>query len=134
LGLFPYLGPDGINEIDIEYSRWGHAGGTNGWWTVYPNSGKTIGQKFYDFALTGTYTTSRFIWSGTGIQYWLMGGFQPAGTITNVINSWNYTPAQPAKNIPQGGMPLHMNLWLDKGHAPANGQSVEVIIHDFSKE
>lgn len=133
LGLFPYLGPDGINEIDIEYSRWGHANGTNGWWTVYPNSGTIIGQKTYNFSLTGTYTTSRFTWSNTGIQYWLMGGFQPVGTITNVINTWNYTPAQPSVNIPQGAMPLHMNLWLDKGHVPANGQPVEVIIHDFSK-
>ena len=134
LGLFPYLGPDGNNEIDIEYSRWGNSSNSNGWWTVYPNSGATIGQKSYDFSLTGTYTTSRFTWSSTGVRYWLMGGFQPVGTVTNVINSWNYTPTRPSKNIPQKAMPLHLNLWLDQGHAPANGQSVEVIIHSFSKE
>ena len=134
LGLFPYLGPDGNNEIDIEYSRWGNATGSNGWWTVYPDSGTTIGQKIYDFSLTGTYTTSRFTWSSSGIQYWLMGGFQSIGTTNNVIENWDYTPTKPSRNIPQTAMPLHINLRLDKGHAPTNGLPVEVIIHSFTKE
>jgi hypothetical protein len=43
LGLFPYgpaagIGGDGTNEIDIEYSFWGHADGDNGDWTDYPAS------------------------------------------------------------------------------------------------
>jgi hypothetical protein len=133
LGLFPYLGPDGNNEIDIEYSRWSHAANSNDWWTVYPDSGKKIGQKAYNFSLSGTYTTSRFTWSSSGIHYWLMGGFQPVKTTTNVIHSWNYTPPTPSKNIPQNALPLHMNLWLFKGHAPTNGLPVEVIIHSFTK-
>lgn len=133
LGMFPYLGPDGRNEIDVEFSRWGKPGSNNGWWTVYPSAGSSIGQKTYSFALTGTYTTSRFTWSGSGVQFWLMGGFQPTGTTTNVINSWNYTPTNPQRNIPQKAMPLHMNLWLYQGHAPADGLPVEVIIHDFTK-
>jgi hypothetical protein len=133
LGLFPYKGPDGRNEIDIEYTRWGNASGDNGWWTVYPNSGTTIGQTHFNFALSGTYTTSRFTWSSSGVQYWLLGGFQPVGTTLNVINSWNYRPANPNRNIPQKAMPLHMNLWLYQGHAPANAQPAEVIIRDFKK-
>ncbi len=137
LGLFPYgppaLGPDGSNEIDIEYSRWGNASGTNGWWTIYPDSGKTIGQKSYDFSLEGTHTTSRFKWNDKAIKYWLLGGFQPVERTVNVINSWNYAPTNFSKQIPQKAMPLHMNLWLFRGHAPANGQPVEVIIHDFKK-
>jgi hypothetical protein len=137
LGLFPYgppaLGPDGSNEIDIEYSRWGHPDGTDGGFTVYPDSGKKITTHQFNFALTGTYTTSRFTWSSTGIQFWLMGGFQPVETTTNVMNEWNDTPENPEKNIPQRPMPLHINLWLDRGHAPANGQPVEVIIHSFTK-
>ena len=49
LGLFPYgpaagIGGDGTNEIDIEYSVWGHAGGPNADWTDYPASGTTIGE------------------------------------------------------------------------------------------
>ena len=137
LGLFPYgppdLGPDGSNEIDIEYSRWGKAGGTNGWWTVYPDSGKITGQKAYNFTLAGTYTTSRFNWSRKEIRYWLMGGFQPVNEVKNVMDSWNYSPTNFSKQIPQNAMPLHMNFWLFRGHVPANGQPVEIIIHDFTK-
>jgi hypothetical protein len=133
LGLFPYLGPDGNNEIDVEYSRWSNPNGNNGWWTVYPSSGTTIGQLSYKFSLTGTYTTSRFTWSSTGVQFWLMGGFQPVGTTANVISSWGYTPTRSSRNIPQKAMPLHINLWLYQGHAPSNGQPVEVIIHSFTK-
>jgi hypothetical protein len=137
LGLFPYgppaFGVDGSNEIDIEYSRWGKPTGNNDGFTIYPNSGTTVGHKAFTIALTGTHTTSRFTWNSKGIQFWSMGGFQPIGTTTNVIATWNYTPQNSSTNIPQNAMPLHMNLWLDKGHAPANGQPVEVIIRDFTK-
>ena len=40
LGLFNYptsdVGPDGTNEIDIEYARWGNASWPNGNFTVWP--------------------------------------------------------------------------------------------------
>jgi hypothetical protein len=131
LALFNYLGPDGSNEIDIEYAHWGITGNNNCWWTVYPNSGRFfVGQKSYNFSLSGT-TTSRFTWSKNGVQYWHMGGFQPVGTTVNVINSWNFAPTNSSIKIPQNAMPLYMNLWLFQGHAPANGQPVEVIISDF---
>jgi hypothetical protein len=137
LGLFPYgppeLGPDGSNEIDIEYSRWGHPKGTDGGFTVYPDSGTTITSHKFNFKLEGTYTTSRFTWDTKGIQFWLMGGFQPVTTTKNVMATWNYTPTNHLVVIPQRAMPLHINLWLDKGHAPTNGQPVEVIIHSFTK-
>jgi hypothetical protein len=131
LGLFPYLGPDGTNEIDIEYSRWSNAGNSNGWWTIYPSSGTTIGQQAFTFSPPGTNTTSRFAWNSSGIQFWLMDGFQPVGTTTNVLNSWTYAPLKSLKDIPQTPMPLHINLWLFQGHAPANGQPVQVIIDSF---
>jgi hypothetical protein len=131
LGLFPYLGPDGTNEIDIEYSRWSHSSNSNGWWTIYPSAGSTIGQDAFKFSPGGTNTTSRFTWSSGGIQFWLMDGFQPVGTTTNVLSAWTYAPTKSLKDIPQTPMPLHINLWLFQGHAPANGQPVQVIIDSF---
>jgi hypothetical protein len=135
LGLFPYgpptIGTDGTNEIDMEYSRWGSATNDNLWCTVYPSSGSTVGQAHYPFTLSGTYTTSRFTWSSTSVACWLMGGFQPTGTTTNVIDSWTYSST--TTNIPQSAMPLHINLWLFQGLAPSNGQPVEVVIKGFSK-
>jgi len=136
LGLFPYgpaqgIGGDGTNEIDIEYSTWGHPTGDNGDWTDYPNSGSTIGETSYRFSLNGgTASTSRFIWSSTSIQNSLLSGYQPVGSNAGQINAWTYAPPNPAQNIPQQALPLGMNLWCFGG-TPTNGQNVEVVIRDF---
>lgn len=137
LGLFPYgppdLGPDGSNEIDIEYSRWGRSAGTDGGFTIYPNVGTVMVTHQFTFHLDSAETTSRFTWDSKSIRFWLMTGLQPVGITRNVLAAWNYTATNHLDAIPQNAMPLHMNLWLDRGHAPANGQPVEVIIRSFTK-
>ncbi|HEY4104583.1 MAG TPA: hypothetical protein VGM44_11865, partial [Polyangiaceae bacterium] len=136
LGLFPYgpaagIGADGTNEIDIEYAFWGHPTGTNGDWTDYPNSGKTIGEKSYKFSLNGgTFSTSRFIWSSSSIQNFLINGFEPVTSTNNLLNSWTYAPTDPSTNIPQQAMPLGMNLWCFDA-PPSDGKNVEVVVRDF---
>jgi hypothetical protein len=136
LGLFPYgpaagIGGDGTNEIDIEYSFWGNANGVNGDWTDYPNSGTTIGERSYKFSLNGgTFSTSRFIWSSSNIQNFLISGFQPVGSTTGLINSWTYAPPNSSTNIPQQAMPLGINLWCFDA-PPSDGKNVEVVIRDF---
>jgi hypothetical protein len=136
LGLFPYgpaagIGGDSTNEIDIEYSFWGNPNGVNGDWTNYPASGTTIGEMSYKFSLNGgTFSTSRFIWSKTTIQDFLINGFQPVGSTTDLINSWTYAPNNPTINIPQQALPLGMNLWCFQA-TPSDGKNVEVVIRDF---
>lgn len=136
LGLFPYgpaagLGTDGTNEIDIEYSRWGQAGGPNGDWTDYPASGTTIGEMSYTFSLGATtLSTSRFVWSSTSIASSLYSGLQAVGSSSGSINSWTYAPANPTTNIPQQALPLGMNLWCFD-NPPSDGKSVEIVIRDF---
>jgi hypothetical protein len=139
LGLFPYgpeagVGADGTNEIDIEYSRWGNNAWPDGNYTVYPNSGSTVGETQFNFSLSGgTYTTSSFSWTSTGISFLTQAGFRAAGDTSGKIKSWSYTPANPSVNIPQNPMPLGMNLWLcnGSGNVPSDGNPVEVIIRDF---
>jgi hypothetical protein len=138
LGLFPYgpeggIGADGTNEIDIEYARWGNAAWPNGNYTVYPNSGATKGETTFNFTLTGTYTTSSFVWTSTGIAYMSQEGFKAAGDNTGIIKTWTYAPSNPSVNIPQRAMPLGMNLWLCSGcgNVPSNGQPVDIIIRSF---
>ena len=138
LGLFPYgpeggIGADGTNEIDIEYARWGNSAWPNGNYTVYPNSGSTVGETTFNFTLTGTYTTSSFAWTSTGIAFSSQEGLKAAGDNTGIIKSWTYAPSNPGVNIPQRAMPLGMNLWLCSGcgGAPSNGQSVDVTIRSF---
>jgi hypothetical protein len=136
LGLFPYgpaagIGTDGTNEIDIEYSVWGHAGGPNGDWTDYPASGKTIGELAYTFDLGGsTLSTSRFVWGKTSIESFLMGGIATIDSTAGLIKSWTYSPPNPAVNIPQQALPLGMNLWCFQA-PPAGAENVEVVIRDF---
>jgi hypothetical protein len=136
LGLYPYgpaggVGQDGTNEIDIEYSRWGQANGVNGDWTDYPSSGTTIGELSYSFSLNGgTLSTSRFIWSTSQIESFLINGIQPVGSVTDLIKSWTYAPTNSKTNIPQQAMPLGMNLWCFE-KTPSDGLPVEVVIRDF---
>ncbi len=136
LGMFPYgpaagIGQDGSNEIDIEYSFWGHPDGVNGDWTDYPSTGDTIGETSYKFSLNGgTDSTSRFIWNTTSIQDFLMTGFQTIDSTTNLLKTWTYSPATPTTNIPQQAMPVGINLWCF-GAPPSDGNDVEVVIRDF---
>ncbi len=137
LGFYPYgpaagIGENGTNEIDIEYSRWGRKSGVNGDWTDYPNSGTTIGELSYSFSLNGgTLSTSRFIWSTSQIGNFLINGLQPVGSVTDLIKSWTYAPANPKTNIPQRAMPLGMNLWCFE-KTPTDGLPVEIVIRDFN--
>ncbi len=135
LGFFPYgpaagIGADGTNEIDIEYARWGQANGANGDWTNYPNSGTTVGELSYTFALKSTLSTSRFIWTASSIQDFVIDGLQPVSSTTGLIKTWTYAPSNPSTNIPQRAMPLGMNLWCFNA-PPSDSQPVEIVIRDF---
>jgi len=136
VGLYPYgpeagIGSDGQNEIDIEYARWGNASYPNGNYTVYPPTGTGSSETTFDFTLTGTYTTSRFTWSSTKIDFATLSGFQPLGSTTGLIKTWTFSPSTPATGVPQQALPLGMNLWCFEG-PPSNGQNVEIIVRDFT--
>jgi hypothetical protein len=137
LGLFNYpsssaIGPDGTNEIDIEFAQWGDANNQNRLnWTVYPPAlGPNPTHKEVQLTLTGDATTHRFDWTSTGVFYHSFYGYQDSGN-ANLMAKWNDAPTKPAKKIPQTPIPVHMNLWLFDGHAPADGQPVEVVIRSF---
>ena len=136
LGLSPYgpaagIGADGTNEIDIEYSRWGQAGGPNGDWTDYPASGTTVGELSYTFTLSGgTLSSSRFTWSTTEITDFLFGGLVTVDSAVAPIKTWTYKPANPTVNIPQQALPLGMNLWCFNA-PPSDGKAVDIVIRDF---
>jgi hypothetical protein len=138
LGLYPYgpaagIGSDGTNEIDIEFARWGNSAWADGNYTVYPNSGSTVGATTFDFSLNGTYSTSRFVWSGTGISFSVLEGFKELGDTSGMIKKWTYAPSSPATNIPQRAMPLGMNLWIcSDGCTTDPTAGVEIIVRSFT--
>ncbi len=130
-GLFGYAGPDGTKEIDVEYARWGIPNNDNAQFVVYPDSGSGYSKHRFNISLSGSATTSRYVWSDTKVSFWTMGGYQPFGATRNVLGSWVFEPSNPPVQIPQTAMPVVMNLWLLGGNPPADGQPYEIVIRDF---
>lgn len=140
LGLFNYptatIGPDGTNEIDIEYSKWGNDASNIGNFVIYPAkliAGYSKWSSSFPASLTGTYTTQRFTWTSGSVIFQSLHGWTTGNN--NLIYSKSYTPSRTKSKsyIPQKSLPLHMNLWLFRGSAPSNNLPVEVIISKFKK-
>ena len=134
LGLFDYptpdVGPDGTNEIDIEYSRWGNPNNPPGNYTVWPAvAGLEPATHAFSFAQTSNQSTQRFSWTRYAINFSSLNGFL-GGTLPSATQ-WTYRPSDWANRIPQKPLPVHLNLWLFQGHAPTNGQPVEIVINNF---
>ncbi len=135
LGLFDYppsdVGPDGTNEIDIEFARWGHAANPPGNYTVWPAQvGLTQRTYAFDFTLAGTYTTQRFTRQSQSVRFQSLHGHRDDNA--NQFAGWLFRPRDPLRRIPQAPLPVHLNLWLFQGQPPQNGQSVEIVIHAFT--
>ncbi len=140
LGLFNYpapgMGPDGTNEIDIEYSRWGDPAALPASSTIYPaRSGLVPPSASYSFAMPPglTDTTQRFDWSSAAVHVQCLRGHLSAARRDRQgeYARWNFAPADHAR-LPQQPLPVHINLWLLNGAAPQNGKPVEIIIKAFS--
>lgn len=133
LGLFNYppadVGPDGTNEIDIEFARWGDAANPNGNYTVWPAQVGPPTSQTFEFNLNNDETTQRFHWTPRSIAFQSLHGHTNGNT--NEFASWVYQPPT-VEVIPQNPMPVHLNLWLFQGNAPTNGQEVEIIISRFT--
>jgi hypothetical protein len=132
LGLFNYptsdVGPDGTNEIDIEFAKWGDARADMLNYTAWPvrqalgPSGNT-----FPLALGGDNSTHRFIWQPTFIRYQSTHGHYDGNPYP--IADWTFAPADYADRISHAAMPVHMNLWLFA--TPSHKKPVEVIISQF---
>ena len=132
LGLFLYGESDLLDEIDIEFAKFGDATGDNAVYAVYPatSSGSTTFE-YWTVGLGGTFTTQRIAWQSQSIEFTTIGGHYNIDTTTNVIKNWQYAPCDYTNNIPQNDLTLHMNLWLFQGQPPTDSQEVEVVIRGF---
>ncbi|MCW3097350.1 MAG: hypothetical protein JWL77_2968 [Chthonomonadaceae bacterium] len=136
LGLFDYppslaVGPDGTNEIDIEFAHWGRADTPIGNYTIYPASGKR-GQNdshTFSFTLKGDDTTQRFVRSADNVSLQSLQGHRNDNR--NEIASWVYAPLD-KRLIPQKPLPVHINLWLFQGKSPDDGKEITVTIKKFT--
>lgn len=133
LGLFNYptpdIGPDGTNEIDIEFAHWGDALSPIDNFTVFPAiAGINPTTRNFPFQLNGAGNSSHtFKWASTSI---LFQSFR--GTSSRPSVSWTFRPRDSQSRIPQNPLPVHMNLWLFQGQPPLNGLPVELIVRSFT--
>lgn len=129
-GLFSYGGVDGINEIDIEYAKWGNSSSNIGNYGAYPKvqGGGHVGATF-PVSLNGSYTTQRFTWRSGSIYFQSLNGHYNDNSYQ--YKSWT-TPSNWASKVPSISMPVHINLWLKNHTPPSNGQPVEVVVQNFT--
>lgn len=129
-GLFHYSGPDGYNEMDVEFARWGDVDKPNVNYSVYPAAGTAGKEQHMRINWTqsgGTSSTHRYTWTKDSVVFKSMNGFY--NDDTNLF--FNHGFQSPETTIPAKGMPVKMNLWCFKGMAPSDGKEVEVVIRSF---
>lgn len=131
-GLFTYPGGglDGLHEIDIEFARFGatDATATNLNYVVYPAQATNVakGQCSTHWDAAAPRSIHRFLWSPTAVSFQSFTATSITSA-TSPVRSWTFTPTGSFR-ISGGTWPLHLNLWLYGGAAPANGQPQEVVI------
>jgi len=126
-GFFLYQDDD--TEIDIEFTKWSDADArANAWFVVQP--GSIPGNiEPWTLAQSGTYTTHSINWQPSSIHFTSSHGHYdgepPAGQLAH---QWRYT----GSTIPaaEQNLRIHINLWLNQGVPPADGQDVEVTVRD----
>ena len=134
LGLFNYPppggGPDGTNEIDIEYSRWGDPAALPASATIYPaHPGPASVSHPFPMPPGLTDTTQRFLWQSDSVRIQCLRGHRDDDQ--QEYAQWTFRPAD-HQRLPQKPLPVHINLWLMRGRAPQDGKEVEVIVNRFS--
>lgn len=128
LGLFTWdnkAAAQNYREIDVEFARWGQPTADNAQYVVQPYQPAGNLRRFTMPATA--VSTHRFVWRANRVEFSSYQGatVNPA----NLITSWPYT----GPDVPPAGQGnARINLWLNGGTPPADGQPVEIIIADFT--
>ena len=132
LGLFTWSDDPAFTyrEIDVECSRWGSATDTNNAQFVvqpYDQTGHLIR---YRVPPGMTNSTHLFTWMTNRVSFQaLAGSYSATPAASNVLATWAFTNATA---VPQSGDEnVRLNLWLQNGLPPANGNEAEVVIKSF---
>ena len=133
-GLFNYptpdLGPDGTNEIDIEFSQWANPEAPMGNYTVWPTKKELVRASHrFPVELSGDYSTHKIIWNSTSVSFQSLHGHRDDNS--SQFGEWLYQPRDPSSYVSQKPMPFRINLWCFRGQPPKDGQQVEIVIRSF---
>jgi hypothetical protein len=134
-GFFNYpaadVGPDGTNEIDIEFSHWGDSAADPLNYTVWPvDPGLRYAHKTFNFRKGRRRSVHRFTWKPDRVVY-SSAEINDDGSTGNTAY-WSFKPNNPKKRIGQQPMSIFFNLWGFRGLKPSDGKPVEVIVDSFT--
>ncbi len=128
LGLFTWetAAPQyNYREIDIEFARWGVAArDDNAQYVVQPHTRPGNLQRFV--MPSEAVSTHRFTWSPGAVHFASYRG--RTTDEANLIYEWTYTGSDVP---PAGNSQARLNLWLNDGAPPTDGEEVEIIIEAF---
>ncbi len=128
-GIFLYR--DELNEIDLEFSRWGdHENYQFGNYVLQPAD--EPGNHFrFPVLTTGTYTTHRIIWKPDEVLFSSWHGHWDEAPEGKIIAQWQYA----GQNIPESnGLRLFFNIWLFRGIAPKTDKTENLRVVRFTYE
>lgn len=129
LGLFNYSGNDGLDEMDIEFARWGNDSYPNLNYTIWPaQSTFKNASDVKEFSLESKLSTHYFRRTIDTVVCSSFNGLIPDPN--KLIYSHTFTGS--AVSISKLSMPVHINLWLFDGHPPTDQKTVEIIIRSFT--
>jgi hypothetical protein len=125
LGLFTWNDDPAYNhrEIDIEYAKWGNAADpNNAQYVVQPYANEGNEHRWRQPAFDGA-TVHSFTWEPNAVT------FRSTTAGGAVLEEWTYD----GLDVPvPGGENARMNLWLFRGAAPQNGQTVTIVLESFT--
>ena len=119
LGLFTYL--DDVNEIDIEFAKWGQDTEKNGQFVLQP-SWKANHIKRYEFNPQSEDSVHGFSWCQNTLDFWSY-----TQSRLSDFNWRYYGPGIPTPSTEH----VHLNLWLMQGLSPSDYSEHEVVINSF---
>ena len=97
----PDIGPDGTNEIDIEFATWGDPNAQHGNWTVWPAVQQSgINATTYSYDTTLGADTRRIV--STGRRIGLLRSLN--GLVDDeagLFQTWTFTPPDYLLRVPQ---------------------------------
>jgi hypothetical protein len=125
-GLFSYKSD--LEEIDIEFSKWGIATNNNAQFSVQPSQ-LASNKDSYNIELSNLQSSHWFNWQKDRIDFASVQGHSSTlPSQGNIIRQWSYT----GSNIPPlSAENIKINLWLYQGKPPSNLQEVEMVISGF---
>jgi len=124
------IGVGGENELDVEFSKWGHSTSPfNGDFTFYPSTGHAgSGSNLTNWAYTGgNIATCRVDWSATSVTGSIWNGVVASNApLSTAAITWNYKGN--STTVPQDACPFLFNIWAS-GTAPTT--AVDAVVQSF---